>query len=131
MSFDEVLSFAEEQGIMVKDCDLSLAKACSIKDGDAVGIGLDCDLSPQERLTCLLHELGHCITDAFCPPHIRDRGKNEYRANKWAFEFHMPYEELLLVIMDGNTEVWQIAEYFDVTYDFVKKALRYYKIKEF
>ncbi|MBD5384434.1 MAG: hypothetical protein HDR72_05490 [Ruminococcaceae bacterium] len=39
----------------------------------------------------------------------------------------MPYNELINACQQGNTEAWQLAEYFGVTEDFVLRAFEIYR----
>ena len=88
----------------------------SIQDGGA-----------QER-THLSHEIGHCETGSFYNRYaaIDSRQRHENRADKWAIHRIIPVESLDEAVAAGYTEVWQLAEYFDVTEDFIKKAVCYY-----
>ncbi len=74
------------------------------------------------------HELGHCITGAFydenCP--VIPRGRCERRAEKWAVRNTVSPKKLKAALKDGLTEVWQLAEHFGVTEEFMVKALKYY-----
>lgn len=76
------------------------------------------------------HELGHCLTDSFynerCP--VTPRGRCERRADIWAILHTVPRRKLMSALRDGNTEVWQLAEHFNVTEQFMIKALRYYEL---
>lgn len=74
------------------------------------------------------HELGHCITgsfyDASCP--VVPRGRCERRAEKWAVRNTVSPSELKASLKGGMTEVWELAEHFGVTEEFMIKALKYY-----
>lgn len=39
----------------------------------------------------------------------------------------MPSDELLQAVQNGCVEVWELAEYFDVTEDFVRRACEIYR----
>ena len=88
----------------------------SVMDGDAL-----------ERVH-MGHELGHCVTGSFynryTPFDLRQRHEN--RANKWAIQALIPVEELDDAIAEGCTEVWELAERFQVTEDFIRKAVCLY-----
>lgn len=75
------------------------------------------------------HELGHNARAAFYtrsdPPCIRHRC--ERKADKWAIKKLVPEDELKKAVARGYTESWQLAEYFDVTNDFMVKAMWYYQ----
>lgn len=38
----------------------------------------------------------------------------------------LPFEEMRAAMEDGHTEPWELAEYFEVTEDFVLEAIGYY-----
>jgi len=93
-------------------------------------IGMDkgvCDCGTQER-THLAHELGHCLTGSFYNIHTRHdvRRRHEVRADKWAIHALIPADQLDEAIASGCTEMWELAEYFSVTEDFMRKAVCYH-----
>lgn len=116
----EVLVFPmEENGsmsIMEPDGHCYIGMDESIRDGDV-----------QERVH-LSHEIGHCITGSFYNRYaaVDSRLRHENRANKWAITALIPVEELDDAIAEGCTEVWDLAERFRVTEEFMKKAVCFY-----
>ena len=101
----------------------------ALEDGGCV-IGMDDsvrDGAIQERVH-LGHELGHCATGSFyniyAPLDCRQRHEN--RADKWAILNLIPVDDLDEAVAEGCTEVWELAERFQVTEEFVKKAVCYY-----
>ncbi len=93
-------------------------------------IGMDesvLDGDTQERVH-LGHELGHCVTGSFYNIHaaIDSRQRHENKANKWAIHALIPVEELDDAVAGGCTEVWELAERFHVTEDFMRRAVCYY-----
>ena len=52
--------------------------------------------------------------------------KQERKANKWAYNTLIPFEDLKLAIKKGMTEIYTLAEYFDVSACFMQKCLVYY-----
>lgn len=93
-------------------------------------IGMDYGTFPNEadRRVHLAHELGHCKTGAFYNRWAaRDlRKRHENRADKWAIKALVPEEELDDAVAEGHTELWDLAEYFGVTEEFMKKAVCWY-----
>ena len=93
-------------------------------------IGMDYGILPNEadRRVHLAHELGHCKTGAFynrwaaCDV----RQKHENRANKWAIEKIIPENALDEAVADGCTDIWSLADRFNVTEDFMKRAVCWY-----
>lgn len=93
-------------------------------------IGIDdrmLDNGVQERVH-LAHELGHCMTGSFYSPFTRidSRKRHEYRADKYAVQMLIPVCALDDAVAEGCTELWELAERFGVTEDFMRKAVCYY-----
>ena len=55
--------------------------------------------------------------------------KSEHKAEKWAIKKLVPEDELQNAFKQGIVEPWNLAEYFNVTEDFIIKAVNYYKVK--
>lgn len=93
-------------------------------------IGMDdtaFDTGVEERVH-LSHELGHCVTGSFYNRHaaMDVRQKHENRADKWSIRKLIPRADLDRAVADGHTDLWDLAEFFGVTEDFIKKAVCYY-----
>lgn len=93
-------------------------------------VGMDeavLDGSVSERVH-LSHELGHCLTGSFyniySPADTRLR--HEHKADKWAIRRLIPVDALDDAIAAGHTDLWDLADYFGVTEDFLRKALCLY-----
>ena len=74
------------------------------------------------------HELGHCLTGSFYNIHtaVDSRQRHENRADKWALKHLIPVDELDAAVANGCSEIWELAEHFGVTEQFMKKAVCYY-----
>ena len=81
-----------------------------------------------EELVHLAHELGHCVTGSFYNRYaaIDHRQRHENRADKWAIRKLIPKSALDDAVASGCTELWARAEYFDVTEQFMRKAVCLY-----
>ena len=103
---------------------------CMQSESGRCYIGMDYGVLPEEsvRRVHLAHELGHCKTGAFYNRWAaRDvRKKHENRADKWAVKKLIPVDKLDQAIADGHTELWDLAEHFGVTEDFMRKAVCWY-----
>ena len=84
--------------------------------------------SSADERTKLAHELGHCLTGSFYNIYATadNRRRHENRADKWAVEYLIPARELAEAVAAGYTQVWQLAEYFGVSEDMIRKALCWY-----
>ena len=76
----------------------------------------------------LTHELGHCCTGSFYNQFsdFDCRQRHENRADKWAIEQLIPVEELDDAVAGGCTEIWELAEHFQVSEAFMRKAVCWY-----
>ncbi len=132
----ELFALAEKEGIKIEWWDFEPpleAVYLAIPDMPPV-IGLANSLyhSPRAYFRYVLaEELGHHFTTVgYRIPriyfHYRDRmevSRVEFRALKWAAQWLMPSDKLLRAFRQGIVEVWELAEYFDVTENMVRFRL--------
>ncbi len=122
---------ASQENIVVDHFALFSREALSIMDKDGtcfVAIDPGKLRGETDERCKLSHELGHCLTGAFYNQYSNYdcRQKHENRADKWAVKQLIPVDELDEAIADGHTEIWDLAEHFGVTEDFIRKAVCYY-----
>ena len=122
---------ADQENIPVDRFALFSREALSIMDKDGkcfVAIDPSKIRSETDERCKLSHELGHCLTGAFYNQYSNYdcRRKHENKADKWAVKQLIPLEELDQAIADGHTELWDLADHFGVTEDFIRKAVCYY-----
>lgn len=55
--------------------------------------------------------------------------KQEYRAKKWAFYVLIPYEKLKNAIKNGLNTIYELADFFDVSIEYMQSAIEFYKSK--
>lgn len=122
---------AEQQSIPVVRYPMPENGSMSLQtaQGDCF-IGMDGgvqDGGAQERVH-LAHELGHCLTGSFYSPYTRidSRRRHENRADKAAVELLVPVRELDDAVASGLTELWELAECFGVSEEFMRKAVCYH-----
>lgn len=107
-----------------------LALSIMDEDGDCFVALNTYDLKTQgEETTILAHDLGHCMTGAFYNRYsnLNNIRQKEYRANKWAVHKLIPFEELQEAFSNGVIERWELAEYFEVTEDFIDTVIQVYQ----
>nr|DAQ85470.1 MAG TPA: IrrE protein [Caudoviricetes sp.] len=134
MISDKLYLEAEQSGITVLcGAELPLTKSVSLALPDgAMFIGIDDSVmqSRAEERVHLAHELGHCVTGAMynirCP--IMPRQRYERIADAYAIKKLVDEDELRRVIdeREGDISVWELSEWFDVTEDFMRKAIGFY-----
>lgn len=132
MEIDELYQFADRNGIDVDWMPMRRASSLSVMlpDGStAIAIDLMSVGSTANHKCGLGHELGHCVTGSFynryTPYDIVAR--HEKRADKWAIHRLVPLSDLKAAVKAGYTQLWELADYFDVTEDFMRKAIWLYK----
>ncbi len=131
MQTAQLYQLAQQENIEVLSYPLPQNGSMSVMlDGGQCFVGLDPSLrdgSVQERVH-LSHELGHCVTGSFYNIYaaVDSRRRHENRADKWAVTTLISVEELDNAIAQGCTEVWELAEHFQVTEAFIRKALCWY-----
>lgn len=130
-TLQEIYHMAEQKNIIVDRFALSKREALSIMDenGDCfVAIDPNKIENESDERSKLAHEVGHCITGAFYNQYSNYdcRQKHENKADKWAILQLIPVDDLDDAIANGCTEIWELAELFGVTEDFIRKAVCYY-----
>ena len=131
MEIRSLYDFAKQQNIEVFDFSLPQTGSMSVMEEDgSCAIAIDAsvkDHGVQERVH-LGREIGHCVTGSFYNRYaaVDCRQRHENRANKWAVQALIPVDDLDQAIADGCTEVWELADRFGLTEDFVRKAVCFY-----
>lgn len=126
-----LFNLAEQNNIEVHYAELPQCISVAFSVADSQHIGMDYSLisSPELEKTCLAHEIGHCVTgslyDIGSPYEVR--AKNEYKANKWAVHYLIPFEDLKRAILSGYTETWEISDYLNVPQSLVEEAEEIYR----
>lgn len=130
MTLNALYDFATMQDLSTYSVPLKSAMSLSFPDG-TIGISSDRIRAADEKV-CLAHEIGHCVTGSFYNINspLDVRGQHEYRANKWAYQHLLPYNDLIAAVKEGITETWEIAEYFGLPEEFTIEAIAYYRGQE-
>lgn len=130
----DLYQFAELKGHAVYwySCKDSRIISMSVMDTDGdCAIALDpykISTTTEEKRV-LAHELGHCETGSFYNQYAACdiRQKHENRADKWAIHHLIPKDDLQKAFSAGYTTIWELAEYFDVTEEFMEKVICLYQ----
>ena len=127
MRLPELYHCAQTNRIPVVRYPMPHCGSMSIQTESGCVIGMDesvCDRG-KEELTHLGHELGHCLTGSFynvySPFDLRRRHEN--RADKWAVRTLIPAQALDEAVAEGVCSLWELAEHFSVTEEFMRKAV--------
>lgn len=130
-TLQEFYHIANQENIVVDHFALSKREALSIMDLDGecfIAIDPQRLSGETDERNKLAHELGHCVTGSFYNQYsdYDCRQFHENRANKWAIQNLIPVEELDDAVASGYTEIWDLADRFGVTEDFIRKTVCYY-----
>lgn len=129
MTAQSLAEYAQIKGHEVAYLPLHSMASFSVEDAQGCHVVLSSAIHGTAEKECLAHELGHCeyggFYNRYSPYDIR--AKAERRADKWAFSKLVPYGQIMAAVGHGITEVWELAEYFDVSVEFMGRALAYYK----
>lgn len=128
---NKLFQIAQKAGFTVEYCHIPQNVSISVQDdaGDFVLMDYSLIVSGAKERVHLAHELGHCETGSFynCHSALDIRQKHENRADKWAIEQLVPKDMLDQAVAEGYINLWELADYFDVSEDFMKKAICWYK----
>ena len=130
-SLSDVYNDVESNNIEILEYKIGNRKSIIAKIDNEVTIALNKSLieTAAEEKSYLIHEFGHFNTASYYTFNTKYelRCQKEYRANRWAVHEYLPADELLAAVSKGFTETYQLAEYFDVTEDFIRTALNIYR----
>ncbi len=132
----KLCEWLHNEGVFIMEAELPLqnkdTKSLSIKLNDSGTWGIFFDparlQTTSEAKVAVLHECGHYCTGsthAVSSPFDLVE-KHEYSADKWAVRNGISEEELDVAVAEGYTEIWELAEYFNVTEEFMRKAVCWY-----
>lgn len=132
MTLVSLYQLAEAESISIEVFPLHSREALSYMalDGSCyIAIDLEKLKSTQDETLKLAHEMGHCMTGSFYNKWATCdiRKKHEKRADKWAIQKLIPEDELKEALRCGYRETWELATHFDVSEDFMLKALHWYR----
>ena len=102
----------------------------TVRDGCYWAVFLDFSKILSTRLLrgVCCHELGHLATGALhrvdSPYELVER--SEYRANRYMAQHFLTQDDFREAFQAGYTELWQLAEYFDLPEQDIKNALTYW-----
>jgi hypothetical protein len=124
----------QQNGIKFYDYKIGMAKAITLEVNQRYGIFVDTSKieSKPEEYCIMAHEGGHCATG--CTHKVSSPldlvEKHEYKADKWAVHKILPIDDFKQALRHGHTEIWDLAEYFGVTEDFMHRAIYIYQCEE-
>ncbi|WP_313345937.1 ImmA/IrrE family metallo-endopeptidase [Sedimentibacter sp.] len=127
MTYDELLQEAEDIGLIVKEKPLKAYRG-RIKGNK---IAIKKDISENEKACVLAEELGHYYTTVGNILNLSDvrNAKQEYQARLWAYNKQVKLLGIIQAYENRCKDLYEMAEYLNVTEDFLSEALECYRCK--
>lgn len=127
-SYDKLLHEANEKGLLIVEKDFK-SDAKGLCKGNKIGIRKD--LSSNEKACVLAEEIGHYETTVgdIISQNSSDNRKKEKMARKWAVDKMLTIEDLFLAGENSCETLFDVAEYLEVTEDFLSEAIAIFKQK--
>lgn len=127
MNYTDLLVEADNLSLITKDKPLR-AHDGRIKKNK---IAIRKDMSEIKKKCVLAEELGHYHTTVgnILDQSSSNNRKQEYKARLWAYNKLIGLNGILSAYKTGCKNTYEIAEYLDVTEDFLQEALSCYKQK--
>ncbi|MDU6296055.1 ImmA/IrrE family metallo-endopeptidase [Clostridium celatum] len=128
MTYDELLKEADNLNVRVKELDLRTY------DGYCHGnrIAIDKKLKTNKEKACILaEELGHYHTTYgdITNQNKIENVKQEILARRWGYERLVGIVDIINAHRNGVRNRHELAEFLDVTEEFLCEAIEYYKCK--
>ena len=127
MNYETLLNEADSQRLIVKE------KPLRAHNGRIKGnrIAIRKDMKTTEKACVLAEELGHHYTTVgnILDQSIVENRKQERRARLWAYKKAFELVDLVKAYKHGCRNRYEIAEYLEVTEQFLQEALNAYKEK--
>lgn len=129
MTYEGLLCIADHEDIEVIEFNFQ-GGIKGLYDNNYIGIRKNIETYTEKK--CLLaEELGHHYTTTGNILNLESiqSQKQELRARRWGYEKLLPLKSLIKASFEGCTNLFELAEYLDVTEDFLKASLEYYQTK--
>jgi IrrE N-terminal-like domain len=127
LTYEELLVEADGLGITVKEVNLKT------RTGYCYGkrIAIHKNLSNYEKVCVLAEELGHyhlTVGDITNQENINNR-KQELLARRWGYDKNIGLLGLIRAFENRCSNRYEIAEYLNITVEYLNEALEYYTSK--
>lgn len=126
----EFYAYCKDKGIDIIPFDGCPSPGATLRYDGLYAIFLDFTKIKSTRLMrgVCFHELGHAATGALHKVNspFETVERSEYRANRWTAEHFLTADAFREAVAAGCSELWQLAEYFDLPEADVEKALTFW-----
>lgn len=126
--YEDLIIEAEEEGLEVVEMKFK-GKIKGLYSDNVIGINEN--ISNREKICTIAEEIGHYHTthgDILDQSDVSNR-KQERQARIWAYKRLVGIVKIINAYKEGTSNRFELAEYLDVTEEFIEEALEYYKQK--
>ncbi len=128
MNYEQLLTVADRDGLLVREQPLQ------VHDGLISGkrIAIRKDIDTQTAKSCVLaEEIGHYCTSSgdILDQSKAENRKQELRARMWAYNKLIGLTGIIRCYEHRCHSFSEMAEYLEVTEEFLSEALKYYQMK--
>lgn len=130
MNYEELLDESKNNGIYLIENANFKSKSEGLINGDVIGINRNIR-SYKKRACVLAEELGHYYTatgDIIDQSSSSNR-KQELRGRAWSYNKLVGLNGIINAYKANHCSLYDMAEYLEVTEEFLAEALSYYKSK--
>ena len=129
-ALNDFYTYAREEDIDIYAYPIGFRIAASLRLGSQRATFFDFDQLPTLADTnwAAAHESGHHHTGAYHKAESPHQlvAQAEYRADRWIAEHFLTAEAFEEAFSQGYTELWQLAEYFEMPERDIQAALQYW-----
>lgn len=133
MELNKLYDLTEKENIKVYDWHIEDCNGIYLNYDKINAIALNYDEFGTyiDEKCVLAEELGHYYCDATYSLYSDTTtiSKKEFRAKKWSYNILIPFEELKTAVLSGLENIYELAEYFEVTVEYMQNAINFYKNK--
>jgi len=128
MSYEDLLKEAEKLNVIIKEKKLKLGDGLCC--GNRIAINKDLE-TLREKNGVLAEEMGHFETSSgdILNQSKLDSRRQEKRARNWAYEKLASINFIINTYEKGIRDKYDLAEYLDITVEFLENAIKHYKEK--
>lgn len=129
MTYDQLEQLADDEGIEIIEFLFKSSNKGMYSDNV---IAINKNIKTRVEKKCILaEELGHHYTTSGNIIDLKNicNSKQELTARKWSYEKLVPLESIIQASFECCTSLYELAEYLDVTEEFLREVLTYYESK--
>ncbi|MDO4650207.1 MAG: ImmA/IrrE family metallo-endopeptidase [Eubacteriales bacterium] len=128
MNYEEMLIEADSEGLIVKEKNIPGYGGRIFKNRIAINRNIETEI---EKSCILAEELGHHFTSSgnILDQSVTMNRKQEYRARLYGYDLKIGLDGLIRAARAGCHSLFEVAEFLEVTEEYLMEALSCYRSK--